>query len=207
MQRKYRMGKLHTGRTAILLVVAVVLLGTVLYYSGLAPFRLRPDGIYAGNGTGTTTSCGPALIDRPPLYLPAPERKRSGYHVVTRVVDGDTIEIARKGGERVRLIGIDCEEVGRDRIDPQSPGWQAALWVFEQLEPDAQVRLRYDTEREDKYGRTLAYVYLPDGRMLNEELLKEGWAKTMRIPPNTKHAKEFTKLQAEAKAANKRRWE
>ena len=97
--------------------------------------------------------------------------------------------------------------LSRDKIDPESFGWQTTMWVFNQLEPDAQVRLRYDDEHEDKYGRTLAYVYLPDGRMLNEELLKEGWAKTMRIAPNTKYADEFTELQAQARDARKRRWQ
>lgn len=207
MSRRHRKGRLHTGRTAALMVVALLLLGTVMYYSGYLPFRLRPDGIYAGNGESTPSCASGELIDRPPLYLPKPDKKRSGYVVVTRVIDADTIEIDRGKGERVRLIGVDCDEVGRDKINPDSFGWQATMWVFELLEPDAQVRLRYDDEREDKYGRTLAYVYLPDGRMLNSELLKEGWAKTLRIPPNTKHADEFTTLQSEAKAARKRRWQ
>lgn len=206
MNRNFRKGKLHTGRTAVLLVAAVLLLGAVMYASGILPFRLRPDGIYGGNGA-SPPACSGELIDRPPLYLPKPDRKRSGYYVVTRVIDGDTLEIDRGKGERIRLIGIDCDEVGGDKINPESFGWQATMWVFKQLEDDAQVRLRFDEEREDKYGRTLAYVYLPDGRMLNEELLKEGWAKTMRIPPNTKHADDFTKLQSEAKSANKRRWQ
>jgi len=204
MNRQFRKGRLHTGRTAVLMVVAVALLGTVMFYSGVLPFRLRPDGIYGGNGAGAQ-SCGSALIDRPPLYLPKPDRKRSGYRIVTRVIDGDTIEVEK--GESIRLIGVDCHEVGRDKIDPEGLGWQTTMWVFHQLEPDAQVRLRYDKEREDKYGRTLAYVYLPDGRMLNEELLKEGWAKTMRIAPNTRHADEFTELQAQARDARKRRWQ
>ena len=205
MNRQYRKGKLHTGRTAVLMVAAVLLLGSVMYYSGILPFRLRPDGIYGGNGEGAP-NCGGDTIERPPLYLPKPAKKRSGYYVVTRVVDGDTIEIDRGKGERIRLIGVDCDEVGRHRVNPDSFGWQAAMWVFDQLEPDAQVRLRYDKEREDNYGRTLAYVYLPDGSMLNEELLKRGWAKTLRIPPNTKHANDFAALQSEAKANNLGRW-
>ncbi|MBZ0137214.1 MAG: thermonuclease family protein [Planctomycetes bacterium] len=205
MSRRHRNGRLHTGRTGVLMVVAVLLLGTVLYYSGILPFRLRPDGIYGGNAE-SAPACAAAVIERPPLYLPRPDNKRSGYVIVTRVIDGDTIEIDRGKGESIRLIGVDCDEVGRDKIDPESFGWQAAMWVFEQMEPDAQVRLRYDDEREDKYGRTLAYVYLPDGRMLNEELLKQGWARIMRIPPNTRHADEFKKLQAEARDKGAGRW-
>ncbi|MCA8913607.1 MAG: thermonuclease family protein [Planctomycetes bacterium] len=200
-------GRLPTGRTAALMVALVAVIGVVLWYSGYLPFRLRPDGIYGGTGNTPVNSCGAALIDRPKLYLPQPERKRSGHYRVTRVVDGDTLEIEHNGKpERIRLIGIDTDEIGRDRVDPESTGWKASMFVFDLLEPDAQVKLKYDAEREDKYGRTLAYVYLPDGRMLNEVIMKEGWARVMRIPPNTKHAEDFQRLETEARGKSLGRW-
>lgn len=205
MARADNRGKLHTGRTAALMVSLVLLIGALLWAGGYLPFRLRNDGIYAGGNApapGTTA----AAIERPRLYLPAPDKKKSGHYAVTQVIDGDTIEIDRGKGERVRLIGIDTPEVGRDTIEPDSDGWQATMFLFKLLEQDPQVKLKFDEEREDKYGRTLAYVYLPDGRMLNEVMLKEGWAETMRIAPNTRHADEFKQLEAEAKAARKGRW-
>jgi micrococcal nuclease len=199
-------GVLSTGRTAALMIALVLLIGAMLWASGYLPFRLRDDGIYAGSGNTPAPAPAATTIERPRLYLPAPGKKKAGYYAVTRVIDGDTIEIERGKGEPIRLIGIDTPEVGRDTVEPDSPGWQAAMFVFKLLEQDPQVKLKYDKEREDKYGRTLAYVYLPDGRMLNEVLLKEGWAETMRIAPNTRHADEFKRLESEAKAARKGRW-
>ncbi|MCB9896286.1 MAG: thermonuclease family protein [Planctomycetes bacterium] len=205
MARANQRGRLHTGRTAALMIALVLLIGAVLWASGYLPFRLRDDGIYAGNGT--TPAAGSTTIDRPRLYLPKPERKKSGYYPVTQVIDGDTIEIERNGKkERVRLIGVDCDEVPHEKVDPDSTGWRATMFVFELLEKDPRVKLEYDCEREDKYGRTLAYVYLPDERMLNELLMKEGWARVMRIPPNTRHAQDFAALETEARSGNKGIW-
>ncbi|MCB9933117.1 MAG: thermonuclease family protein [Planctomycetes bacterium] len=204
MSRTNQSGRISTGRTAALMVALVALIGVVLWSSGYLPFRLRDDGIYAGNAP--TPAAGSTTIERPRLYLPAPDKKKAGYYAVTEVIDGDTIEIDRGKGERIRLIGIDTAELGREQVDPDSDGWRATMFLFKLLEQDPQVKLKYDAEREDKYGRTLAYVYLPDGRMLNELLLKEGWAETMRIPPNTRHADEFKQLETEAKASRVGRW-
>ncbi len=197
-------GVLPTGRTAALMIALVALIGALLWAGGYLPFRLRDDGIYAGSAN--THAPAAATIERPRLYLPAPGKKKPGHYAVTQVIDGDTIEIERGKGERIRLIGIDTPELGRDTVQPDGPGWQATMFVFKLLEQDPQVKLKYDEVREDKYGRTLAYVYLPDGRMLNEVLLQEGWAETMRIAPNTRHADEFKRLESEAKAARKGRW-
>lgn len=190
------------------MVSLVLLIGAMLWAGGYLPFRLRPDGIYGGNGTATgDTATSGELIDRPKLYLPEPAKKRTGYYRVTRVVDGDTLEIERSGKpERIRLIGIDTDEIGRDKIDPNSYGWRASMHVFDLLEADPQVKLKYDKERTDKYDRTLAYVYLTDGRMLNEVLMKEGWAKVLRIAPNTKHATDFQRMEKEARNARLGRW-
>ena len=208
MIRASKRGSLNPGRTAGLLVAFVLLLGAVLYSSGYLPFRLRDDGLYGGN---QPTACsgpeGTASIARPRLEFPAPARMRSGYHHVARVIDGDTLEISRDGKfERIRLIGVDCPEVPGNTVNPDSHGWRATMFVHDLIQPDPQVRLRFDAEREDKYGRTLAYVYLPDGSMLNEELMRHGWAKVMRIAPNTKHAKDFAKLESEARSEAKGIW-
>lgn len=200
-------GKLHTGATAAVLLVLVVGLGVAGWHSGLLPIRLREDGLYGGGnappGARGTASPG-RLIDRPKLYLPAPKSVKPGFVRVTRVVDGDTIVVG--DNVHVRLIGVDTDEVGKDQVDPDSLGWRAALWVQTRLEGDAQVKLQYDAERKDKYDRTLAYVILPDGSMLNELLLKEGWARTLKIAPNTKYASHFAELELEARNQRLGRW-
>lgn len=163
-------------------VLVLLLAGVVLYRTGASSSPSvdeRPAG----------------LIDRPWLTLDPPDKLQDGHVAVIRVIDGDTLKVRRRGKDlSVRLIGIDTPEVGRHRVNPGSDGWRATMFVYGLLEDNPQVRLEFDREREDKYGRTLAYVYLPDGRMLNRLLLEEGRAETMRIPPNTRHADEFAAI-------------
>mgnify|MGYP000962099046 CR=1 FL=1 len=59
--------------------------------------------------------------------------------------------------------------------------------------------LDYDVEKHDKYGRTLAYVYLSDGRLLNEVMIGSGYASPMTIPPNVKHQEKFLNAYKEAR--------
>ena len=68
------------------------------------------------------------------------------------------------------------------------------------------VKLEYDVSRKDQYGRTLAYVYLQDGTFVNAELVKNGYAMVMTVPPNVKFADEFAKLQQEARENNRGLW-
>ena len=91
---------------------------------------------------------------------------------VTRVVDGDTIVVADVG--TVRLIGVDTPET----VDPRTPvqffGKEASEFT-RRLALGKDVRLEFDTQRTDKYQRTLAYAYLPDGTFLNAEIVKQGY--------------------------------
>src|SRR3954467_6321127 len=89
---------------------------------------------------------------------------------VQRVVDGDTIVLA--GGERVRYIGVDTPE----SVKPGTPVQcfaKAASHFNARLVEGKRVRLRYDAEHQDRYGRTLAYVYREaDGLFVNAELVR-----------------------------------
>ncbi|HTN68218.1 MAG TPA: thermonuclease family protein, partial [Dysgonamonadaceae bacterium] len=67
-------------------------------------------------------------------------------------------------------------------------------------------RLEYDVGRLDRFGRTLAYVYLEDGTFLNADLLKKGYARIMTIQPNVKHADYFLKLERKARKKKKGMW-
>jgi micrococcal nuclease len=123
---------------------------------------------------------------------------------VQRVVDGDTIVLA--GGERVRYIGMDTPE----SVKPGTPVQcyaKAASRENERLIGGQQVRLRYDAERQDRYGRTLAYVYrVSDGLFVNAELVRRGYARTLTIPPNVTHAADFHRLAGQARAAGRGLW-
>jgi len=110
---------------------------------------------------------------------------------VTTIIDGDTFNcILRSGIERtVRLIGINTPELG------EVGGREAQNYLVQLLSTYIELRLEYDIQFEDKYGRILAYAYLPNGKMINELLLEEGLAQVMSIPPNVKYSDRFSRVQ------------
>lgn len=101
---------------------------------------------------------------------------------VKYVIDGDTVVLT--DNRHVRLIGIDTPEIGRDG-QPSEAGAEPALDYLNRLLPrHKQLRLHYDRERTDHYGRTLAHLFLPDGTNLQALLLRQGLAIPLTIPPN-----------------------
>lgn len=131
---------------------------------------------------------------------PTPPEPLYGPYPVERVVDGDTIIVSVEGKRtRIRLIGVDAPESASPQQEKNSPEGEAASQWMKELLNGQQVYLEYDREPQDKYGRTLAYVYLEDGQTMVERLLLEaGLAKAMCIPPNDRYYEEFKKLQKTA---------
>lgn len=127
--------------------------------------------------------------------------------LVTKVVDGDTIEV--KGRKTIRLIGIDTPET----VDPRRPvgcfGKEASNETKRLLTNQA-VILQKDVSETDKYGRLLRYVYLPlpDGNLLfvNDYLVRAGFAKVLTYPPDIKFNEQFLQAQREAQSANRGLW-
>jgi micrococcal nuclease len=117
---------------------------------------------------------------------------------VLRVIDGDTIRV-RIGNreERVRYIGMNTPELHHPEKGLEPFGREAAE-SNRALVGDQTVRLELDVQERDKYGRLLAYVYLGD-TMVNAELVANGYAQVMTIPPNVRHQDLFLKLQREAR--------
>lgn len=126
----------------------------------------------------------------------------AGAQVVERVVDGDTIIVAGIG--RVRLIGVDTPET----VDPRRPvqffGREASAFAKRLLEGKS-VRLEYDQPRTDRYGRTLAYVWLPDGPMANREIIRRGYGHAYTRFP-FRYLEEFRALEREARLAGHGLW-
>lgn len=123
------------------------------------------------------------------------------------MIDGDTIEL--RDGRFVRYIGIDTPEVRRrvgERwvVDPE-PFARAATDANRRLVEDQPVRLEYDVQPKDRHGRILAYVYVGE-RMVNEELLAEGVAQPLTIPPNVRYAERFRTAAARARRAGRGLW-
>lgn len=120
---------------------------------------------------------------------------------VAGVVDGDTIVLAGLG--RVRLIGVDTPEVhGR----AECYGREASAFTKRLLPPGKRVRYRLGVERRDRYGRLLAYVWLPDGRMVNRLLAEQGYAQPLTIPPNVAYAERFAAAARRARRAGRGLW-
>ena len=107
---------------------------------------------------------------------------------------------------KVRLIGVDAPEsknVFRKKIGYY--GKEAKAYLTKILS-GKNIKLVCDVDSLDQYGRTLAYVYLEDGTFVNADLMRNGYAMLMTIPPNVKFADEFLKLQQEARENNRGLW-
>ncbi len=122
--------------------------------------------------------------------------------VVDRIVDGDTIDVIIDGEvERVRLIGIDTPEVAREAFADRPAqvaecfGDEASAYVASLLAEGDPVRLERDVVPRDDFGRLLAYVYrASDGVFVNYEIVRQGYAQPLTIPPNVT----FSELMVEA---------
>jgi micrococcal nuclease len=157
-------------------------------------------------------------------------------YIVTRVVDGDTLVLSN--GQKVRLTGIDTPESkvnskalkdsrrsGQDVGAITHQGKEAANFVRQMIE-GKQVRLEFDVQRHDRYGRELAYVYdvetlkfhpelktaqglwTPGDKeiFLNGSIVRSGYAMPMTVPPNVKYAGLFKELYQEARTNKRGLW-
>lgn len=125
--------------------------------------------------------------------------------IVTDVVDGDTIEVDR--GDRivdVRLIGVDTPETVHPTEPVECFGPRASAFTSDYLEGEA-VRLEFDIERRDQYGRTLAYVWI-GGKLFNRLLVARGFATVSTYPPNTEHLGAFEAAESTARAHDRGLW-
>lgn len=121
---------------------------------------------------------------------------------VMRVNDGDTVTVTLNGRrDKIRLIGIDAPEMGQG-----SWGERAKRHLEDILHSSRNVYVEYDVERRDKYGRLLAYIRTTGGRLVNAEMLKDGYAVLFTFPPNVKHVEEFTSAQRQARESKRGIW-
>ena len=127
-------------------------------------------------------------------------RDRTG--VVTEVVDGDTIVV--QGVGTVRYVGIDTPELHHPRR-PLERLARRARDENRRLVAGRRVRIAVDREPHDRYGRLLGYIYVQD-LMVNEVLVRRGYARTLPIAPNTAHAATFAMLERSARQARIGLW-
>ena len=128
------------------------------------------------------------------------------FYLCTRVIDGDTIVVDIDGKqEKVRLIGVDTPET----VHPEKPveyfGKEASEFTKRMAE-GKKVRLEYDWQDRDKYGRVLAYVYLEDGTFLNADIVRQGFGFAYTRYP-FKYLEEFRQYEREARENGKGLWQ
>jgi micrococcal nuclease len=127
---------------------------------------------------------------------------------VTRVIDGDTIEVRLGGGtEHVRLLGIDTPETHHPTKPVQCYGKEASARTTDLLPAGTDVRLERDEEERDTYGRLLAYVYRSsDGLFVNLDLVQQGYASLLTIRPNVAHLSDLTAAESNARSQGLGLW-
>lgn len=124
---------------------------------------------------------------------------------VTRIVDGDTIHVDLDGRDTsVRLIGIDTPEKQGPYTQLECYGEEATRHTAELLDGRT-VDLEFDVERTDRYGRTLAYVWLGD-QLVNETILRDGYAQLLTIPPDVAYVDRFRVAERDAREAGRGLW-
>ena len=140
---------------------------------------------------------------RPASATPKP--RGSDVTTLERHIDGDTFVI--RGGEHVRLIGIDTPETHSPAVGVECYGRKASEAMSKLLPVGAQIRLDYDVELRDRYGRLLAYVYRrKDHLFVNAELVRRGFATTLTVPPNVDHVDQFRRLERQARRRDRGLW-
>jgi micrococcal nuclease len=122
--------------------------------------------------------------------------------VVTKVIDGDTIELDT--GEKLRYIGIDTPETKHPNKKIECFGEEASL-INEELLLGKTVTLEKDVSETDRYGRLLRYVYVNE-LMVNEYLVRHGFAQAVSFPPDVKYQERFKEAERLAREENLGLW-
>ncbi|MBS4207420.1 thermonuclease family protein [Bacillus sp. FJAT-50079] len=118
---------------------------------------------------------------------------------VLRAVDGDTIEVQLKNGEKekVRMILIDTPETKHPQLGVQPFGEEASEFTKKML-VGKKIELELDVSERDRYGRVLAYVWI-EGINFNRLLVETGYARVAIFPPDIKYVDDFEEAQDKAR--------
>jgi len=167
-------------------------------------------GLCSGKKSDVPTAPMPQVAAALPTVAsnPATTQEKAALYPVVKVVDGDTIDVSVNGEKiRVRLIGLDTPEI----VDPRKPvqcfGREASEKAHEILDGTS-VRLEMDPSQGDldKYGRTLAYVFLKDWTNFAELMITEGYGHEYTYNLPYRYQAEFKAAEAEAREEKKGLW-
>jgi len=135
---------------------------------------------------------------------PGPRSEASGTARVVRVVDGDTVILSGLGSSRI--VGVDTPETVKPDTPVQCFGPRASAFSKHVLGAAGHIRYRVALEPVDAYGRTLVYLWLPDGRFFNAMLVGRGLARPLPFPPNTRYAPLLARLAERAARRGRGLW-
>ncbi len=141
------------------------------------------------------------------LILSCSQVQNDSYLKVLEVIDGDTVKLSN--GKLLRYIGIDTPEVNikkdnRFQYSPQPYSLEAKEYNRHLVEGKV-VKVEFDLNKYDKYGRLLGYCFVED-IFVNAKLIEEGYAVLYTYPPNVKYADLFVNLQNQARDKKKGLW-
>ena len=134
--------------------------------------------------------------------------KEAVFYPVSRIVDGDTFWVDNESekGIKIRLTGVDAPETRNSRNKLKAAFGDESTRYLTDLIAGKMVRLEYDVDTLDQYGRTLAYVYLEDGTFVNATMVRHGYATVMTTPPNVRYADTFVELAEKARKIEMGLW-
>jgi len=128
-----------------------------------------------------------------------PPKDRTVECRISRIADGDSVVCGSAG--RIRLLMIDAPELAQGQA-----GRDAQNALADLMPVGTHVTVETDVRPRDTYNRILGYVYLDDGRMVNEEMARSGYATALIYPPNVKHIERIRRAVDEAKDAKRGLW-
>jgi micrococcal nuclease len=156
-------------------------------------------------GTGDSAAIASAGSSAAAHGSPAASAPTGTSVTVTRIIDGDTVEVTVDGRkETVRMILVDTPETKKPNTPVQPFGLEASAFAEEMLK-DQEVRLERDVSTTDRYGRSLYYIWIGD-KMFNELLLEKGLARVSVYPPDVKYVERFREIQEKARKAEAGIW-
>ena len=135
-----------------------------------------------------------------------PTRTDTEHALIERIIDGDTVVLT--DGRRIRLLGIDAPERGQGGRPDDCYAAEATAFLAGLIAAGgAVVRLEYEPERFDRYGRTLAYLWGgSEGEMLNEVMVREGYARYGDWGTSLRHRERLREAEARARSAWRGLW-
>ncbi len=138
------------------------------------------------------------------FIINAQETLAESWYIVRWVADGDTIVL--QDGRHVRYIGINAPEIQHEDRKAEPFGDKAKA-INKNFVLHQNVRLKFDREKKDRYGRTLAYVYHRNGQFINAEIIKQGAAYFLYVRPNTRYTELLIHRQKEAMQSGRGLWQ